>query len=51
MQNCYKKITTYMYFKYYIFYILWIKVEDMNENVCMVARFRKMSLNEQNSLL
>lgn len=43
-----KKITTY--FKYYIF-ILWIKVEDMNENVCMFARFRKMSLNEQNSLL
>lgn len=40
-----------MYFKYYIFYILWIKVEDMNENVYMVARFRKMSLNEQNSLL
>lgn len=49
MQKCYKKITTY--FKYYIFYILWIKVEDMNKNVCMFARFRKMSLNEQNSLL
>lgn len=35
-----------IYFKYYIFYILWIKVEDMNENVCMFVRFRKMSLNE-----